>query len=125
MKLPELLSIKGTASKADWWLITIVTAVIEAFALAGCLIAALANSPPLSYAAFAVSAVILHLALWATLAAAARRFRDLGYSPCFTSLYFIPYFGWLLVWIPCGFLPYTFPKRTKVLRRTVSESSTP
>ncbi len=36
---------------------------------------------------------------------ASRRFHDLGYSLWLTFLYFIPYFGWVLVWVPWGIFP--------------------
>ena len=55
MKRTDLLSITGTASKADRLLITIVTAIIEALDLTGYLVAASSLSIPLNYLAISLS----------------------------------------------------------------------
>lgn len=123
MQLPRFLSFSGTDSKADWWSTTIVCLIIDAMAVAGGLIAAFNLSSPLNYLVSSLAIFVLFLTLWATFAVSSRRFRDLGYSPWLTLLYLIPYIGWLLVWIPCGFLPFKTSKRMKVRRRTVSSSS--
>ena len=80
-------------------------------------------SSPLNYLVSSLAIFVLFLTLWATFAVFSRRFRDLGYSPWLTLFYLTPYIGWLLVWIPCGFLPFKTSKRMKVRRRTVSSSS--
>ena len=121
--VPGLLSFRGTETKSEWWLVTIISSFIGTFAFVGFLLSLFNASSPLREIALAGISIVFLLSIWASLAVSARRFRDLKLSPWLTLLYFIPYVGWLLVWIPCGFLPFSSGKRTKVRRRTVSKSS--
>jgi uncharacterized membrane protein YhaH (DUF805 family) len=103
--LPHLW-ISGRSSRAEWWRVHIVCAVL-AVMLEHMMFAQLAPRPgatgmqPISLL-WPIASLTL---AWVSFASVVRRFHDRGKSGWWALLYFVPGIGWLWILIECGFLP--------------------
>lgn len=112
-----ILSLQGRASRSDWWITTISGAIVAQIAFVIAFISRFQESGP-NWVVFVLSIVGGMVALWATIAATARRFRDRGDSPWMTLLLAIPILGGIWVLVVCGFLPNPHqPKRKLVVKK--------
>lgn len=102
--LPHLW-ISGRSSRAEWWRVHIVCAVLAAM-IEHMMFAQLAPRDGGSMQPISLLWPIASLALmWVSFASVARRFRDRGKSGWWALLYFVPGIGWMWILIECGFLP--------------------
>jgi uncharacterized membrane protein YhaH (DUF805 family) len=101
--LPHLW-ISGRSSRAEWWRVHIVCAVL-AVMVEHTMMAQIAPRngimPPVSLL-WPLASVAL---AWVSFASVVRRFHDRGKSGWWALLYFVPGIGWLWLLIECGFLP--------------------
>ncbi len=70
-----LLSLKGRSDRSDWWITTIAGGVIAQVALVVALIARFQEAGA-NWIALLAAILVGVIALWATIAVTARRFRD-------------------------------------------------
>jgi uncharacterized membrane protein YhaH (DUF805 family) len=117
--MPDFLSLKGRASRSDWWITTISGGVVAQIALVIAIIARFQETGT-NWLVFAAAIAAGLLALWATIAVTARRFRDRGDSPWMTLLLVIPVLGEIWVLIVCGFLPGPDQASRKLMVRSVT-----
>lgn len=117
-----LLSLKGESDRSDWWITTIVAGVIVQGAIVVALIARFQETGA-NWITFIASILVGVVALWATIAVTARRFRDRGDSPWMTVLLAVPILGELWVLVVCGCLPNPIQARRRVVARQVTRGS--
>ena len=102
--MSKYLNFKGTASRSEYWGVTIIT-------LIGFIIAIVIGTALFATAevtGFIVGGLIMLVALvfyiWFFLAVTIKRCREAGINPWWTAACFIPYIGWI-PWIVFGCLP--------------------
>ena len=113
----DLLSLRGRASRSDWWIITIFAGLLAQLFVVVVVILSLQESA-LRWVPVSLAVVAGLVALWACVAVTAQRFRDRGESPWLTLLLLVPVVGELFVILVCGILPNPrHAKRRLVVRR--------
>jgi uncharacterized membrane protein YhaH (DUF805 family) len=107
IKLEDILPhlwISGRSSRAEWWRVHIVCAVLAVMfehVMTTQLAPRNGVMPPIT-----LLWPLASLALaWISVAGVVRRFHDRGKSGWWALLYFLPFIGWLWILIECGFLP--------------------
>jgi uncharacterized membrane protein YhaH (DUF805 family) len=117
--MSEIFSLKGRANRLDWWITTISGCVVAQIAFVTAIIARFQETGA-NWFVFIAAIVGGLVALWATIAVTARRFRDRGDSPWMTLLLVIPVLGEIWILIVCGFLPNPNQTPTKLIVRRVT-----
>ena len=124
----SLLSPKGRCGRLTWWIVTVLLSGLCQIPFIFGILLLLNDSCRL--VGILLSLTFGLLSLWLPVMIAARRFRDIGYSPLLTLIYLIPpldgealYLSWILIFIICGFFRSKGSRRSKVVTRTVTKES--
>ncbi|MEN8847634.1 MAG: DUF805 domain-containing protein [Akkermansiaceae bacterium] len=124
------LSPRGRCNRLTWWIVTILlTSLCQIPAILGLLL--LFQESVVSRTAGILLIVFFGIiGIWLPFMIAARRFRDVGYSPWLCLLYLIPpidgdelYLSWIPVFIICGFFRSKGPRRNKKVTRSVTKET--
>ena len=115
----NIFSLKGKASRFDWWVTTLVAGIIAQVAVVLAFIARIQESGT-NWFAFVVALIVVLLAMWVLVAVTACRFRDRGDSAWMTLLLLIPIVGEIWILVVCGFLPNPHQAKRRVVVRQVT-----
>jgi uncharacterized membrane protein YhaH (DUF805 family) len=115
----QILSPYGRASRADWWIATIIGGIIVQVAFVIALIAGLQEKGT-NWTVFVLCIISAIIAIWWMIVVTARRFRDRGDSPWMTLLFLVPVLGEIWILIVCGLLPNPGQGRRRLVVKTVS-----
>ena len=115
----ELLSFKGTASRFEWWMTSLVA---DLLIQVGVIFSMLYFSGDTAFDTILGVAIFVAtgLCLWIAVAVIVRRLRDRERPWQMALLALIPYLGWIWLVVECGFLRAPGQTvRKKVVRRTI------
>lgn len=116
-KVPGIFSMRGRATRYDWWVTTISAGLLAQIAVVVVLINE-AQQSGRNRLVIALAILIGFASLWATFVVTVQRFRDRGESPWMALLVLIPFLGELWITIVCGVLPNpNQPKRRVVVKK--------
>ena len=117
--LRELFSFKGTASRFEWWMISLVSDLLVQVGIVSSMFYFSGSRVRDVALGIGISALTL-LCLWVAIAVIVRRLRDRGRPWQMALLALIPYIGWIWLVVECGFLKAPSQRgKKRVVRRTI------
>lgn len=114
------LSPRGTANRLDWWLITMVSALLSSLPIPIAILL-LMEKELWGFPIQLLLLILVAFGIWLSLRVTIQRYRDLKWSPWLTLMYLIPYAGWIFIWLTCGFFPSADQK--KMRSRVISKKA--